>query len=151
MHHLQVHFESARNGWLPVTIDTADEHLTFEASFTPDDSLAQLIDNLLVVLSSDGTASVTWCSEPVEYVFTFTTEGEVTNLTIRAFPDHRRAPGKERNVLTVQIDRQVLVRSFWRALRRLQTQDDFALQWHRPFPHTALAQLSTILLASQTA
>ncbi len=149
--HFHIRFGPARNGWLPVTIHTANQHLAFEASFTPDDSLAQLIDALLMVLASDGTAAVTWNSEPVEYRFTLEAVADVAKLTITAFADHRREAQEGKDVLTVQTDRQVLVRSFWRSLRRLQTQDDFAQQWHRPFPHAALAQLSTTLSTSPPA
>ena len=149
MQQFHVRFEPARNGWLPVTIEAAHQRLAFEASFTPPDSLAQLIDTLLVVLSSDGTRSVTWYSEPVEYTFTFVSAADVVALIITTYPDYRRDARMGRNVLTIQADRTVLVRSFWRALRRIETQDDFVEQWRRPFPHDALAQLRAIFSASR--
>ncbi len=149
--HIRVRFGPASNGWLPVGIETATEHVSFVASYIPEDSLLTLIDALRGVLASDGAATVTWFPEPAEYAWIFTRSGPEACLTIRAFPDHGRTPDAGRTVLTVQADRQGLVRSVWRALRRLETQADFAQQWQRPFPHDALAQLSAALSTSRAA
>ncbi|MDP9311775.1 MAG: hypothetical protein M3R24_12995 [Chloroflexota bacterium] len=149
--HIRIQFGTPSHGWLPVTIETPTDHLRFVASHIPEDSLLNLIDALHVVLATDGAASVTWDTEPTEYAWIFAAAGEVAALTIRAFPDHRRTAHEEHTMLTIQADRQVLVRSFWRALRSLETQDHFAQQWQRPFPHDALAQLSATLSTSRAA
>ena len=144
-----VQFGTASNGWLPVTIETPGKLVRFVASYLPEDSLLNLIDALRVMLSTDGAATVTWYTEPTEYVWLFVAASEVIHLTIRSFPDHSHTVPEGQTMLTIQAERQVLVRSFWRALRRLETQDDFAEQWRRPFPHSALAQLSALLSASR--
>lgn len=144
---VRVQFGMVMAGWLPVTIHAAQQTTVFVASYAPDDSLQHLIDSLIVLLTADGTTCVTWYAEPTEYDFTFTRTNQAVHFTIIEFENTRRDRDRGQRLFDLDTATPILVHAFWRALRDVQTREAFEQQWHRPFPHAAMEQLTSRLQA----
>ena len=139
---LRVHIEEPISGWLPITVVANDATLSFVASHTPYDSLSDLVTNLIAIVRSDsGYRSVRWNTEPGEYEFQFTTEADSTLLTVIQWPDARRNREDSHNVLVIRESRNEIVRAFWRALRRLESQSTKMWNWQHPFPTSEMRKL----------
>jgi hypothetical protein len=139
-----VHFGIAKHGWLPVTLEGGDGDMSVSASFTPYNSLGELVDGLLSVLICTGERTVRWNTEPVEYHFRFTPTQSAMGFAVHRCADRRPAPGAP-VVFAVQRQPADLARTFWRALRRLEGQPALESQWGRPFPALKVQRLRELL------
>lgn len=140
------------HGWIAVRLIAPGVDLDYVASFTPRDSIGDLVraaDGLVVGLPEQ---VVTWNTEPIEYEFRFTTVDGRTKFEVYRFLDHRRqGPGMLLSV--VGEDALTVARCVWRGLRRLQgivSENEFAMAWGHPFPVTKVKQLGEQLRKSAT-
>ena len=138
----RVRFEDISAGGLPVTLDAADEHLSFLASPIPYDSLAELVTALITVLAADTAQNtVRWNTEPVEYEFQFSIKNGGILLIIEQFPDSTRQDNTGQIAFTVHGSRIAIVLPFWRALRNMESKDGEIWQRYHPFPTSDMRKL----------
>jgi hypothetical protein len=131
-----------------IQVSVGDETFCDWISYTPYDSLANLVSALIVLCPDDGAdldALVNWNAEPTQYEFRFRKRGEDVSLDIVRFPGASRASGLGQVALAASGSYRDVCRPFWKALRALQarlTSDEFESAWRRPFPGDALARLT---------
>jgi hypothetical protein len=140
----QVEFGRVSHGWMPVTISYGDKQLSFLASYTPVDSLTELVEALISALTFSETRIVRWNTEPIMFDFTFSIFQELAKLEVRKYPDHLRPPDVPA-IFSIQAERVDLVTPYCRALKRLETQDDINSQWRHPFPTRQMRHLEELL------
>jgi hypothetical protein len=67
---LKVRFDEVRHGWMSVQLNVGETSFSFFASYTPYDSIEELIRALYNVLTwSESDSVVRWGDEPDEYEF----------------------------------------------------------------------------------
>ena len=119
---------------MPVEL-IANEQFSFIASYTPYDSLTELVEALRSFLKSGQPRLARWNTEPVEYEFVFSEASNQAKLKVFKYPNHQRLESAAEIVfLRVTNSRISLVLSFWRALRAFETTNHLAHQWHWTFP-----------------
>jgi hypothetical protein len=129
-------FSSPSAGWLPVTIACRGTDVDIVASYIPNNFVRDLIHALLRISSEQATAEVAANEEPVTKMIEFTRQGETVHLSISE--THR-----DDVLLECAEPWQVVVMTFWRALRRLQNDPQLG-EWRLPFPATEMDQLTSV-------
>jgi hypothetical protein len=131
----KIHFGELAAGWLLVTLENHEQEYCFNPSHVPYDSIQELVDGLGNLLSGNTDAKVRWNDEPVEHEFRFTKKSdEFEFLVIRFNGTQRDQPEK---VFTTQGTAYSIMRTFWMALRDLETRyslDEYRERWREPFP-----------------
>ncbi len=142
---LTVDIKHKGHGWLWVVIQAPSFEREFSASDVPQDSITQLAQALLYLLTYQGPATVVWNSEPVEHEFRFVRAGETVHLQVWEFPDSRRATSAGVAIGSVNGSLGRLLEPFVQALQRLGADQDFQAHWNRPFPAALLERVTQAL------
>ena len=138
----RVRFDPPTVGSLPVTLTASGDSLSFIASYTPYDSLSDLVTALIAIVLTDSVdSSVCWNTEPVEYEFRFGTDASDITLHVIHWPNSTRARENSQSVFTVRGSRMEIVLPFWRALRQLESQATTRWEWQHPFPDRDMHKL----------
>jgi len=138
----RIRFGDMLAGSLPVSLNAANNHLSFRASPIPYDSLDDLVTALITVLAADIVQiTVRWNTEPVEYAFQFSVESGSIRLKIEQFPDSTRQHDSGQVVFTILGSPEAIVLPFWRALRSLESKHHETWQWQHPFPTSNMRKL----------
>jgi hypothetical protein len=131
------------NGWVAVTIVAGSWRYAFDASFTPNDSIAELVSALLAVASFETTRQVSWNEEPTQHWLDIARTGDEVRLALTA----DRPEGLATSVAFAG-SVECLVGPFVVALENLQRRqgaDVYAREWRHPFPATAVEHLRAVL------
>lgn len=141
----RVHFEPPHHGSLPLSLSTPEEELSFIASFVPYSSLNEFVDCLLsLLLTPHPFLVVRWNTEPLEYHFHFTARDSTAHLEIHQVSPYQTVQDNA-HVFSFHASRQSLVRTFWRGLRKLESQWPSEQHWNQPFPTAHLRRLTELL------
>lgn len=138
----KIFFSYPEHGWITVEICSQDKHLLFPASYTPYNSFFELLDALIAVVSGRDRAVVRWNTELIKYEFIFAKEDEELVLVIEKLIDNQHQNEVVLKISSLDI---YLVLPFWRALRRLETYDNFEQQWRLAFPKREMRLLENKL------
>jgi hypothetical protein len=147
---LRVSFNSPQCGWMSFELRAGVQSLVNAVSYTPYDSLRDLIDALSRLLSEDIHLTVKWAYEPDEADFNFRARGEQAGLEVKWYKNHLRLEGTGERVFFFEGSRLDLCHPFWKALRDMQSDmevDDFARNWGRKFPESEMRRLTEDIAA----
>ena len=150
---LRVSFNSPQCGWMSFELRAGEQSLVNAVSYTPYDSLRDLIDALSRLLSEDIDLTVKWAFEPDEADFNFKARGERAELEVKWYKNHLRLAGTGERVFFFEGSRLDLCHPFWKALRDMQSDmevDDFARNWGRKFPDSEMRRLSEDVAACKS-
>ncbi|HEX8459263.1 MAG TPA: hypothetical protein VF656_18370 [Pyrinomonadaceae bacterium] len=142
---LRVVFNSPQCGWMSLELRAGAHSLAETVSYTPYDSLADLIYALGKILGGEAEAIVRWAHDPDEMDFKFSASGDEARLEVAWYKNHLRVAGTGENVFSFAGSRLDVCRPFWKALRGLRGDvevDEFARNWHREFPERELRRLT---------
>ena len=146
---LKVQINAPQHGWLPIKIELHDTYVAFTASCTPDDSVENLINALVLILNSDPDQTVVWNLEPTLIVFQFIQLAEgIVNFTIIEYLGGSNTKSVPNKHLEIELTRIELGKIFWRSLRRLETTtsyEDYEAGWGYSFPHCSMSNLSKLI------
>lgn len=134
---LIVVFGAPSTGWLPLQVSSQHAAIELNASSVPDDFVADLITALGSVAIAQGRSSAIANEEPTKVEVAFLRTGPRMELRI-----HRQIRDGETFVFEGPASDVII--PFWRALRRLQHDQDFA-QWRWPFPVERMNRLSELV------
>lgn len=151
---LRVCFNSPQSGWMSFELRAGEQRLTDAVSYTPYDSLRDLINALSTILVSDGDVKVKWAYNPDELDFNFRARGGLAELEVNWYRDHRRVEGTGERVFSFRGSKLDVCRPFWKALRDLQSDaevDEFERNWRREFPTSELQRLTEAIKAYRQA
>jgi hypothetical protein len=149
---LQVNFESPQSGWMSLSLESGDQRFIRVISWTPYDSVKELIEALLLLLKEEGERIVRWNSEPEEFDFRLKREEDSVSLEIVRYQDHRRLDSTSQVLFSVESSNVDICIPFWKALRDLRrriARDEFDKNWRRPFPYQELNQLTKSIKAER--
>ena len=145
---LRVQFGEPRAGWLPVELRAGDTHFAEVFSWTPYDSPGELVTWSLGLCAGAPTGAVRWNTEPTVYLF----EASPLDGDRVRFDVVRLDPGPHETrrtvVFSVEESAVTIARTFWRALRRLETWADVATRF-RGLPSSDIARLGQRLRESR--
>ncbi|HUQ33612.1 MAG TPA: hypothetical protein VM095_15940 [Pyrinomonadaceae bacterium] len=142
---LLVSLESPQHGFMSLRLKAGEESFVAVVSHTPYDSLRDLVVALSALLDNDCEVTVKWNSEPEEYDFQLAARGDVAQLLVIHYPDHRRAAETGNRVFSFEDSKAGVCVPFWTELRGLRArtiQDEFDRQWRREFPESELNELT---------
>ncbi|MDA0158755.1 hypothetical protein OM076_00645 [Solirubrobacter ginsenosidimutans] len=140
---LRVDIEGPMNGWVAVAIVAGSRRYAFDASFTPNDAIAELVSALLAVASFETTRQVSWNDEPTQHRLDLARTGDEIRLALTT--DRREGPDSS-VAFAGSVER--VVGPFVVALENLQRRqgaDVYAREWRHPFPATAVEHLRAVL------
>jgi hypothetical protein len=143
-----ISLESPQCGWMALSVTGGEGFVRYGASYTPYDSLGDLLDSVTALLQGQDSIIVKWETEPEQYDWHFQREGEQITLRIIYYPDHRRTRELAREVFVYSLPLIELARDIEAEVRELQERaerDVFESNWRREFPTAELAQLSAAL------
>lgn len=149
---LKVVFNSPQCGWMSFELRAGEQSLIDAVSYTPYDSLPDLIIALTKLLVDDTELTVKWAYNPDELDFNFSAGGEQARLEVNWYRDHRRAEETGERVFYFEGSRLDLCQPFWKALRDLQSDievDEFTRNWRREFPATEMQRLTEAIKADE--
>jgi len=129
-----------------------EQSLIDAVSFTPYDSLTDLIRALSRLLVDNTELTVKWAYEPDEVDFNFKASGDEAELEVKWYQNHFRVEGTGERVFFWHGSRLDLCDPFWKALRGIQSDtevDEFNRNWRREFPARELEQLTEDIKAYQ--
>jgi len=139
----RVRFEKPVVGGLPITLTTNSNTVSFVASHTPYDSLSELVTTLITVVLEDTIHKpVRWNTEPIEYEFLFTTDGDTIAHTVIQWPDATRQRENSKIVFVMRGSRMEIALPYWRALRQLESHTTETWEWQHPFPTSDMRKLN---------
>lgn len=140
----KVRFADVKSGWMTVSLKTSEQSFSFSPSYTPYDSIGELVNALYNFLWWSGSESfVRWNEKPNEYEFVFMTVDRTPGFTV--YETTERVSGRARDVaFSCSGSRFQIVLPFWRALRDLETnpEHNYEIEWRRPFPFREMAALT---------
>jgi hypothetical protein len=149
--NLRLDIEPPAQGWATVRLTAPGVALTFGASHTPRDSIADLARAAALSFAGVPDQVVVWNTEPAEYEFRFVVTAGRTRLEVHESADGRRIRrGDEAPIAAIEGDASAISYAVWRALRRLQgavPADEYATRWGHPFPVVTVERLGTDLRA----
>ncbi|ALF56527.1 hypothetical protein ACX27_23665 [Nostoc piscinale CENA21] len=89
---------------------------------------------------------VRWNTEPIRYEFLFAQNDK--KLTLDVVKLSNLPINQQRNELVFKVNSSCIsmVLSFWRALRHLESYENFALHWGRVFPQREMRLLEKLIL-----
>lgn len=148
---LQVRFDSPANGWLGLEL-SADNTTVVQTFSHIYPALRDLVSALCDVLNGVRARTVVFLLEPDELeLHLVAIDQDIVKLTMRVFPDRHRV--REGTVLLEHCTTApIVVLTFWRALRRLQTslpEDEFEHRFCQPFPALEMASLTSLVALSK--
>lgn len=142
---LRVSLESPQHGFMSIRLSSEEASFVTVVSYTPYDSLRDLIEALRAILAGDRDITVMWNCEPEEYDFRLVARDGSVQFDIIHYPDHRRLPELSSRVFSFRGSRMETCCPFWEELQDLQSrsvQDEFTRQWRREFPESEMQELS---------
>jgi hypothetical protein len=142
---LRVSLESPQHGFMSLRLSSGKESFVTVVSYTPYDSLRDLIDGLCGVLDSDYDAIIKWNGEPEEFDFKLVARDDSVQFDIIRYPDHRRSYNLASTVFSFRGSKMDACLPFWKELRDLHSraiQDEFNRQWRREFPEREMQELT---------
>ena len=145
---LKVTFDDPEHGWIGLSLNCANESVTIIASYTPTDSLLDLINALYNLYLYSGEAKVIWHSGSTEYQFCFCREGDLVGLVAYEYPDHLRHYGRGEEFFKVRGSYEEVCLPLRRALRSLQGRyscEELNRRWQRLFPSEEINGLTRLL------
>lgn len=132
--NFRVSFGDVKHGWMPVNLITNNQQFSFIASYTPYDSIAELVEALSSFIQRGYPKIVRWNTEPTEYEFIFSESNNQGMLKVLEYTNRQKFQNLEQIVFTFCSSRVLLVIPFWRALRDVETRYNFEKNWQRAFP-----------------
>jgi hypothetical protein len=145
MEVLKVRFADVKGGWMSVSLVSYEQSLSFFPTYTPYDSIDELVNVLFDFLSwSESESVVRWNEQPNEFQFVFVNAGEKAEFKV--YEISQRVSGLTSElVLSVSGSRLQIALPFWRALRDLETNPNhnYESEWRRSFPSGEMAALTT--------
>jgi len=126
---------------LSVTLAQDEQTCSILASYIPYDSLSELTSSLIAMLQSMNTHRSRWNTERIEYEIVLEATDQDGLLEVWCYQDTRRQRDEGRVVFTYHAEPRSIVRTFWRALRRLESDTTFVSKWRHPFPHRDIQRL----------
>ena len=144
-----VSFESPQSGWMSVRLRAGESEFVTVVSYTPYDSLRELLAGLAALAENRHHSTIRWNAEPEEFDFEFAArDGGAGSLRVVRYPDHARAGGEE--VFSYGGPLRDLCLPFLVELRDLRERgetDGFEFNWRRHFPADELRRLDAALAA----
>ena len=132
---LVVRFDPPIVGILPLEASSGPEKISLEASYVPNDFLTDLVTALSLVTTTQGRWFAIANAEPTEVELFFNRAAWGVKLTIKR-------DNSECEPFTFEGSVREVILPFWRALRRLQHDEEFLSIWKGPFPHMEMKRLS---------
>ncbi|HEY0099445.1 MAG TPA: hypothetical protein VGB76_10900 [Pyrinomonadaceae bacterium] len=142
---LRVSFNSPQCGWMSFELRAGEQSLIDAVSYTPYDSLHDLIRALSKLLVDDTELTVKWAYNPDELDFNFRASGDEAELEVKWYKNHLRVAGTGERRFFFQGSRLDLCHPFWKALRDIQSDtevDEFTRNWRREFPEAEMKRLT---------
>lgn len=149
---MRVSMESPQSGWMAMSLQAGAQSLAMSVSHQPADSLLDLMDALSALLTGSEEKVVRWNCEPDEYDFSFTISGDILQIDVAHYPDHRRKKVDAQIVFSLQDSALHVCLPFWTALRDLRRRvevNEFARHWRRDFPNGAMQRLTKTIKAAK--
>jgi hypothetical protein len=131
--NLTISFEPPHAGWLPLRIESGDAAVDLNVSYTPNDVLEELVIAALGVTEREETFAVRVHEEPEIKMIRLTRDQDLVTLVVE-----RSHPAE--TLLSFQGPVAAVVLAIWRALRLLESDEQFA-SWGRDFPIGLMRQL----------
>jgi hypothetical protein len=143
---LKVAFDAPHGGWMGLTIRADTRAIALQMSYTPFDSLDEIVGALHGLTTYDDRRSVRISEEPEVCELRFERNNGTMDLEVcrRGSFQHRR----RQMLLKTRGSTLEMCLPFWRALRSLQTgfsEKEFEFHWRRPFPTSEMDRLTTHL------
>ena len=145
---LNVSLESPQSGWMSLRLRAGEQSLVMGVSCSPEDSLLDLIKGLTDVLEGNQHVKVRWNCEPEQFDFDIATEGDMAQLIVTRYPDHRRDSHVGESIFSLHTTKSDLCLPFWKELRGLERRaetDVFAQNWRRPFPRREMQEFTRLI------
>ena len=126
MNKLELRFEEAEHGWLPVCLDAADEKIEFITSDVPNNPVQGLVNSIWASLRGD-SSEVWWHLEPDGYFFTFVPEGE--NVQLEVFYSADSSKNKRESKLIYKGNLQETMLVLWRGIKEFDSHGPKEPHW----------------------
>jgi hypothetical protein len=138
------------NGWLRITIQDDNQEVLFFPDGILADSMLDLAQALNAIWNGRSDAiMVVWYSLPQRFEFHFIPHnGDEFAFRIDEYPSHHPDWHKRTVYFETRTTRKVLCLTFWRAIRKYQSQVSFeayARYMKHPFPAEAVARLTAAI------
>lgn len=150
---LRVSFNSPQCGWMSFELRAGEQSVAEAVSYTPYDSLVDLIDALCNILAGeDAQARVRWAHNPDEMDFVFGAGGDEARLEVDWYRDSLREGATGERVFAYAGSRLDVCYPFWKALSDLQADievDEFTRNWRREFPAREMLRLTESIEAER--
>ena len=144
---LKVELVPPKDGWAVLLVSRGTEVVEFSFSYSPRDSVEDLIEAVDRIVTSPGESSVVLRAGPEELDIEFARHEDRVDVRLVTYPNstrHRDVPGDER--MSFSGNPRLIGKVFWRALRDLQSRipaPTYLQEWHHPFPERLVAQLGS--------
>lgn len=142
---LKVSLESPQHGFMSIRLSSGEDSFVTVVSYTPYDSLRDLIEALIAILAGDRDLIVKWNCEPEEYDFSLRAKDDAVQFDVIHYPDHRRLAELSSKVFSFHGSKFEMCWPFWKELQDLRSrsvQDEFDRQWRRDFPGSEMQELT---------
>ena len=126
MNDLNLKFEEAKHGWLPVHLEVADKKIEFITSDVPNNPVQVLINSIWNSLRGD-PSEVWWHLEPDGYFFTFMPEGE--NVLLEVLYSADSSKNKRESKLIYKGNLQKTMLTLWRGIKEFVSHDTKEPHW----------------------
>ena len=142
-HRLELVLDRPESGWLRVELSFGEQKYSFCPSYTPYDSISELVYALLKILQGYDETVVRWNDEPVEHEFVFELRGE--QVGFRVYLINETVIGKVREqVFMFSGTKYEVIWPIWKAIRDMQSRqslEEYEREW-RPFPKREMNELT---------
>jgi hypothetical protein len=131
-------------GWIELALRSGAAEVLIQVSHTPYDSLEEVAAAAASFLETGHVTVARLNCEPDQYDLVF----EASRLRAVLYPGGRRTIASARDVLLHEGAPLVMARTFWRALRKLESQFE-PEHWNHPFPSQAVERLGRLVKADE--
>ena len=144
---LKFNIDFPANGWANVTLIASGVEIQFTASYTPRDSISDLVRAVSAGIHGDPEFVVSWHCEPAIVDFRFANGNGLTRLQIHKFLDRLQKQNRQSDKLVTVFEgkTQAFYRAIWRGLRRLQTaqtKEQYEAGWRYSYPAESMNRLT---------
>jgi len=150
----RIHFDGPQSGWLRVRLEFGQDRFDFDGSYTPRDSICELLDAIRTLGAPIGYATVVFHAEPEAMALRLDSRGGLVELTLERYPSLALLEGNGKVLLRTVIAKEAFVREFaraFRALLRVCPVDVYEREWRHAFPERAWLEIaSTTRTAANT-
>ena len=122
--------------------------MAIDASYVPCDSVADLANALALILKGGPEATVSWNEEPIRYDFRFSQSRDGVHVVVMRLRGSGRPSNGGDELLSERGTALDIVRSFWRALRRLESSmppDEYHAAWGYSFPAAKVKEITALI------